>query len=352
MRTQNTSRGLGRDRLLAAAFVVLVSTAIVGFSTSETGASFTGLTSNPGQSWNTASVQPPATQNAAVSAVAGAVNLGWTASPSTPVGTQTRSYLVLRGPVGGPYLQVGTTASLTYTDTPPSDGTYQWVIQTKIAQGTGFFTSGNSLVRSTKSDRTAPTMSITCNGAACGAGWYTAAVTVAVTGNDGAGVGMGSVTTKLDAAAAVTTAGSSTSFSVSGDSAGHTVVYSGQDAVTNTAANATQTIKIDATAPTNATGLVPLTGLNPGEVILAWAAGSDATSGLAGYTIHGSGISPASCPAATPANYPTTWAVGAANSTTVGGMTSNKKYCFYITANDNAGNASAASAPVGPTKAN
>ena len=350
MRAPLGPRGLGRDRLLAAAFVVLVSTAIVGFSTAETGASFTGTTSNPNQSWNTATVAPPGTQNAAASAIAGAVNLSWTASSSTPVGTQTESYLVLRGPVGGPYVQVGTTATLAYTDTPPSDGTYEWVVQTKIAQGTGFFTSANSIARSAKSDRTAPTMSITCNAAACTAGWYNAAVAVVVSGNDGSGVGMGSVTKNVDGAGASTTAGSSVSFSVSGDSAGHSVVYSGQDAVANVAGNATQTIKIDATAPTNASALASLTGTVTGTVNLTWTAGSDALSGLAGYTIHRTGVV-ASCPAATAANYPTTYSTGVVTSYTAGGMTSNSKYCFYITATDNAGNVSAASAPSLLTKA-
>ncbi|HUQ16404.1 MAG TPA: hypothetical protein VM070_01305 [Candidatus Saccharimonadales bacterium] len=352
MRGSNASRGLGRDRLLAAAFVVLVSTAIVGFSSAETGASFTASTTNPGQSWNTATVQPP-TSPTGTSAVAGAVNLGWTASTSTPVGTQTRTYLVLRRPAGsGAYAQVGSaTSALTASDTPVADGSYDYVVQTKIAQGAGFFTSVNSAVQTVKSDRTAPTMSITCNAAACGAGWYTAAVAVVVSGTDGAGVGMGSVTTKIDTAAAVTTAGSSASISVSGDSTGHSVVYSGKDAVTNTSANVTQTIKIDGTAPTNASGLTAVTGATTlGTVTLSWTAGSDATSGLAGYTIRRTGIVTA-CPAATPANYPTTYAAGAVTTTTVGGMTSGSKYCFYIAANDNAGNASAASAPAGPVRA-
>ena len=348
MRKSNGSRGLGRDRLLAAAFVVLVSTAIVGFSAADTGASFTATTSNPGQSWNTATVQPPATQNAAVSAVAGAVNLGWTASSSTPVGTQTKSYLVLRGPVGGPYVQVGTTATLAYTDTPPSDGTYEWVIQTKIAQGTGFFTSGNSLVRSTKSDRTAPTMSATCNAGSC-AGWFNAAVSFVVSGNDGAGVGMGTATTNIDGAGAATSAAPRT-VTVSGESATHSVVYSGADAVGNASGNTSQTVKIDLTAPTAATGLIGAKGASAGQINLTWTAGTDALSGVAGYTIHHTGIV-ASCPATTPANYPTTVSVGAVTSTTVSGLSSASKYCFYLTTNDVAGNASANSAPLGPTMA-
>ena len=335
-------RRLARDRLLAAAFVVLVSSAIIGFSTAETGASFTGTTSNPGQSWNTASVQPPATQNAAASAAAGAVSLAWTASPTTPVGTQARSYLVLRGPVGGPYAQVGTTSTLAYTDTPPADGTYEWVIQTKIAQGAGSFTSPNSIVRNAKSDRTAPTMSISCNAVACAAGWYTAAVTVAVSGSDGTGVGMGAVTRNVDGAGAITTAGSSVSFAVSGDSAGHTVVYSGRDAVTNTAANATQTIRIDGTAPTVGT-LSAARGVPgaPATVDFAWTAGTDALSGVAGYQLHW--VQAATCPTtATTASFPNLVSLGNVTSYQLTG-TKNQRYCAYFQTQDAAGNLSPAS---------
>ena len=342
MRTRSPLRGFGRDRLLAAAFVVLVSSAIVGFSAADTGASFTATTSNPGQSWNTATVQPPATQNAATSATAGAVNLAWTASPSTPVGTQTESYLVLRGPVGGPYAQVGTTATLAYTDTPASDGTYEWVIQTKIAQGAGFFTSPNSIVRSGQSDRTAPTMSITCNAAACSAGWYTAAVSVVVSGNDGSGVGMGSVTRNVDGAGAVTTSGSSASFSVSGDSAGHSVVYSGRDAVANVAASATQTIQIDGTAPTVGTlSAARGAGGAPVTVDFSWTAGSDALSGVSGYQLHW--VQAATCPTtANTTNFPSVVSLGNVTSYQLAG-TNNQQYCGYLQTQDAAGNLSLAS---------
>ena len=345
MRSPNASRPLGRDRLLAAAFVVLVSTAIVGFSTADTGASFTGTTTNPNQSWNTATVAAPGTQNAAASAIAGAVNLSWTASSSTPVGTQTLSYLVLRGPVGGPYVQVGTTSTLAYTDTPPSDGSYEWVVQTKIAQGTGFFTSANSIARSAKSDRTAPTMSATCNGGSC-AGWSNTSVTFVVSGTDGTGVGMGTATTNVDGAGAATSA-APRSVTVSGESATHSVVYSGADAVGNASGNTTQTVKIDLTAPTAATGLLTAKGLSAGQITLSWTAGTDALSGVAGYTIHRSGAV-ASCPAATTANYPNTVSVGAVTSATISGLVSASKYCFYLTTNDVAGNVSANSAVAGP----
>ena len=161
---------------------------------------------------------PPASFTSATSAVAGRIDLVWTATTS-PAGSHTLTYLVLRGPVGGPYAQVGTTAGLTYSDTPGADGTYEYVVQTKIAQGSGFFTSGNSATRSTKSDRTAPTMSATCNGGSC-AGWFNGSVTFVVSGADGAGVGMGTATTNVDAAGAITSAAPRT-VTVSGESATH-----------------------------------------------------------------------------------------------------------------------------------
>ena len=146
-----------KERIFAAASVVLVSTAIIGFSAGSTGASFTGASTNPNQSWNTQTVTPPASFTSATPMPAGQIDLVWTATTS-PAGSHTLTYLVLRGPVGGPYAQVGTTAGLTYSETPASDGTYEYVIQAKIAQGAGFFTSGNSAAMSSLSDRVAPTV--------------------------------------------------------------------------------------------------------------------------------------------------------------------------------------------------
>ena len=238
-----------KERIFAAASVVLVSSAIIGFSAGSTGASFTGSSTNPNQSWNTQTVTPPASFTSATPKPAGQIDLVWTAT-TTPAGAHTLTYLVLRGPVGGPYVQVGTAAGLTYSDTPGSDGTYEYVVQTKIALGAGFFTSGNSAVKSTKSDRTAPTA---------------------------------------------------------------------------------------------ATALNAVKGAVAGEIVVSWTAGTDGGTGVAGYTVHRSGVVGA-CPATTPANYPNAVVVGAVTSTTVGGLVSGSKYCFYLTTNDVAGNASANSA--------
>jgi hypothetical protein len=329
------------DRIFAAAAAVLVSTAIVGLSSGDTGANFVGSTSNIGESWATSSVAAPASTTA-TSAIAGRVDLSWPATTTPPNG-HTVSYLVFRNGT-----QIGTAAGLTYSDTPGADGTYTYTVQTKIAQGAGFFTSASGPSASGLSDRTAPTMSATCNGGSC-AGWFNAAVTVTVSGNDGTGVGMGTATTNVDGAGAITSAAPRT-VTVSGESATHSVVYSGADAVGNASGNTSQTVQIDLTAPTAATGLTAFTGFSAGQIILLWTAGTDALSGVSGYTIHRTNPV-GSCPATTPANYPNTTTVGAVTNATVTGLVTGSKYCFYLTTTDNAGNVSGASAAAGPTKA-
>lgn len=338
------------DRLLAVAFVLFVTVALAAAVSTNSGASFTATTSNPGNQIATLTVQPPAAQNAPTSGATGLVNLSWTATPTAPGAGHTLTYLVLRGPVGGPYTQIASTASLAYSDTPPSDGTYQYVIQAQVTGG-GSFTSGNSAAQNGVSDRTAPTMSITCNGLACTAGWYTAAVSVTVAGSD-AGTGMGSVTRNVDAGGQVSTAGASVTFSVSGDSAGHSVQYFGTDAAGNASGTTTQTIKIDGTAPTAATGVAATSGANGGAatVNLSWTAGADALSGLQGYEVRWTNAV-TTCPAQNTTNYPNTATVGAVTSYAIGGLTSGSSYCAYLVSIDNAGNRSANSGTAGPTKA-
>ncbi len=345
----STFRAQG-DRLLAVAFVLMVTLALAGIASSETGATFTGTSTNPNDHFNTMLVQPPASQSAPTSSAGGVVNLSWTATPTAPGTGHTLTYLVLRGPVGGPYTQITSVSGLSYTDTPPSDGTYQYVIQARVTGG-GSFTSGNSTAQNGISDRAAPTMSVKCNGAACSStSWYNAAISVTVSGTD-AGTGMGSVTRNVDGGGQVSTAGASVTFSVSGDSANHSVVYFGTDAAGNSSSSLTQTLKIDTTAPTAVTGLTAATGAfgSPVTVDLTWTAGSDALSGVAGYTVYW--VAAATCPAASPANYPSSAAVGAVTSYSISGLVSGTKYCTYLTTTDNAGNVSTPSAVAGPTKA-
>ncbi len=350
--TVNTRRALSAqsDRLAAIAFVLFVTFALAGIISADTAASFTGSSANPNNTMQTLLVQPPASQSATTSAAAGAVNLAWAATPTAPGAGHTLSYVVLRGPVGGPYAQVGTTTALTYSDTPPADGTYGYVIQAKVS-GSGSFDSSNSAAQSGLSDRVVPAMSITCDGAACGAGWYTAAVSVTVSGTDG-GTGMGSVTRNVDGAGQISTAGASTTFTVSGDNPGHTVAYFGTDAAGNAAGTATQTIKIDGTAPTAATVLTLATGAvaAPVTVELSWIAGTDAGSGVQGYEVRWTSTA-TGCPAANTTNYPSSATIGNVTSYSISGLVAGAKYCAYLVTVDNLGNRSVDSAVAGPAKA-
>ena len=347
-----TKKGLSlmqADRLVAIGFVLMVAIALAGIVSSETGASFTSTTTNPGNNLNTLVVQPPASQSATTSSAGGVVNLAWTATPTVPGAGHSLTYLVLRGPVGGPYAQIGSTTSLSLSDTPGSDGTYEYVVRAQVTGG-GSFTSGNSIVKTGVSDRTAPAMSITCNSAACSSGWYSAAVSVTVSGAD-AGTGMGSVTRNVDALGQTSTAGASATFTVSGDSAGHTVLYFGTDAAGNSSATASRTIKIDGTAPTAVTGLGSVSGAggNPVTVDLSWTAGTDALSGVQGYEIRWTN-NVGACPAANTTNYPNSATVGAVTTYQIASPTSGDKHCAYVVTIDNAGNRSASSAVTGPTK--
>jgi hypothetical protein len=345
----NKGSAFSADRLLAIAFVLMITLVLVGVSAGETSASFTGTSTNPTNQTITMTVAVPASQNNTTSAAVGVVNLSWSATPTAPGAGHTLSYDVLRGPVGGPYAFVGNTASLAYSDTPPADGTYEYVIQAKVTGG-GTFTSGNSAAKSGISDRTAPSKSITCNAVACSAGWYNATVSVTVSGTD-AGTGMGSVTRNVDAGGQVSTGGASATFNVSGENAAHSVQYFTTDAAGNSSATGSQTIKIDLTAPMAATALTSATGLAgaPITVDLSWTAGTDALSGVSGYEVRWTN-NVGACPAANTTNYPNSATIGVVTTYQVPSPTSGDKHCAYLVTIDNAGNRSANSAVTGPTK--
>jgi hypothetical protein len=332
---------LGGDRLLAIAFAFMATIALVGLGSGRTAASFTGTTSNPANNVATMLVQAPASQNNATSGPAGVVTLSWASTPTAPGAGHSLTYDVLRGPVGGPYALVGNTASLTYNDTPPADGTYQYVIQAKVTGG-GTFTSGTSAAKNGVSDRIAPAMSVTCNSISC-AGWFSGTVSVTVSGADG-GTGMGSVTWNVDAGSQTSTAGASASFSVTGQ-ASHTVSYFGTDAAGNASSSTNQTVRIDNTPPTAATAIAGAGGQQNGEIQLNWTMGSDAQSGVASQTLRRSAAGTGACPGTSAANYPTTYNPGAAAATyLVTGLVSGSSYCFYIVTSDAAGNSSSSTA--------
>jgi hypothetical protein len=88
---------------------------------------------------------------------------------------------------------------------------------------------------------------------------------------------------------------------------------------------------------------------NPSNIDVTWTAGTDALSGVAGYTVYW--VQATTCPAATPANYTSSMNAGNVVSYNIAPLTKNAMYCAYLTTTDNAGNTSAASAITGPTKA-
>ena len=100
----------------------------------------------------------------------------------------------------------------------------------------------------------------------------------------------------------------------------------------------TRSATVDQTGPTAPSGLSAAPGGANGTVSLSWTAGTDATTGVSGYTIRF--VQASSCPAASPAAYPSTTAVGAVTETTVAGLVRNKQYCFYLVTSDGAGNES------------
>lgn len=91
-------------------------------------AAFTASTSSPSNTFAVLEVQPAAL-GAPASLPAGVVRLTWTASPTAA--TEAVTYAVLRRPAGaGTLVPVATLTGLTYDDTPPGDGAYDYVIST------------------------------------------------------------------------------------------------------------------------------------------------------------------------------------------------------------------------------
>ncbi len=316
----------GALSLLAAIFIAVVP------PIPATLASFASLTTSPSNTFTLLEVQP-ATLTAAASLAGGVVRLSWSASPTAA--TETVTYAVMRRPSGsGAFAQAAAVASgLTYDDTPPSDGSYDYELRTTVAT----FTRDSNIV-SAVSDRTPPSVSVTCDGAACVTGWYRSSVTVVVTATD-AGTGVQTVRTTLDGV--TSNSGSATVTTIVSGDGSHAFSALAIDNADNVSATQTYSIAIDGTPPSPATGLIAAAGGVNGSVSLSWTAATDATSGVSGYTIRYAQAT--TCPAATVANYPSAMTVGPATSTTVSGLNPAKAYCFYLITSDNAGNQSSPS---------
>jgi hypothetical protein len=244
-------------------------------------------TSTGDNTLSTISMQAPVAVSAATKP-AGAVLVSWNASPTAAI--RAVQYLVFRRPAGsGSYVQVtgSPVAGLAYSDVPAADGSYDYRVETYLSN----FTSPDSNVVTGLSDRLPPAVSVTCNAAACGNGWYTASVTVAITATDG-GSGVASITRMLDGTP-TTTAGATVSFAIASDLI-HVLRYQAADVAGNVSTLQTINIDIDRTAPVisraaecNDAGLVPPTAANwiySAGPFRIYAQVSDALSGVASVT--------------------------------------------------------------------
>ena len=93
------------DRLLAIAFLLMVTVALAGITTSDTGASFTASGTNPNNHLGSNTLYAPTSLSASIAANGGTANLSWTATSSTWA-TGTRIYRATVS--GGPYTLVQT----------------------------------------------------------------------------------------------------------------------------------------------------------------------------------------------------------------------------------------------------
>jgi Bacterial Ig domain/Polysaccharide deacetylase/Chitobiase/beta-hexosaminidase C-terminal domain len=131
-------------------------------------------------------------------------------------------------------------------------------------------------------DTTPPTSSIACNGGTCSTGWYTSAVQVTLSATDG-GSGVAAIrytTDGSDPTATSTLYGGP--FAVSQTT---TVKYRAWDNAGNVEAPKSQTIRIDATAPTAAISS-PAAGTTVTGTIKVIATADDAGAGVATVTFY------------------------------------------------------------------
>jgi signal peptidase len=319
---------------------------------------FSTSTAVPGSTFSTLTLAA-ATLSTATPQPAGAIALAWTASPTASI--RSVNYRVFRAPNGSStftQLTGSPISALTYTDTPPSDLSYDYKVQTVAAT----FTSPYSNVLTALADRTVPTIS---GWALCDqdgiilpvtGNWIKSAGTYIVYANatdaDAQGVSSVTATTGI-------VSGSTSSFSLSaaaGTCAGVSYAYKSaiqtgptltgaqtffadviaSDAAGNAAhTNAGQSadVGVDVVAPGLAT--VSHTHAFLSSVIkLNWTASTESGSGLAGYQlkVYNTGTT-------TPASqYPTPVVVSGSTLTYSFTLTHLSTYDFVVTPVDNAGN--------------
>lgn len=320
------------DRLAVGVALLALLLAVAGGIAAARGSSadFVVTVTSPANQITTLDPQPPAVFGVPLSRPAGAVELAWTASATAAIRDVT--YSVHRRPAGsGSYVQVaaGLTA-LTHTDTPPADGSYDYLIRTDVSTF-----DAPSAARTGLSDRTPPSISASASPAANANGWRRTDVTVTFTCTDG-----GSGVASCSAPAVITAEGAAQS--VSG---------SASDIAGNTASATASGISLDRTAPVAATLLTSAIDVSTqlGAVDLAWTAGSDALSGLDSYRVEYGSVALLALDCSTASFTGSAALSGTAG--TVTGLTSGTKYCFRLVTRDRAGNESAPGNVAGPTAA-
>ena len=318
------------------ALLVAVMSAVAG--SHDSSADFVVTSTSPGNQVVTLDPQGPASYSVPASRPAGAVELVWTASTTESVRPGLVTYSVHRSPAGaGTYAQlVSGLTTYTYTDTPGSDGSYDYKVRTDISSF-----SADSVARAGLSDRVPPVITGSAAPAAIWNGWRAGDVTVTFTCTDTGGSGVATCTSPV----VLTSEGASQS--AGGSSA---------DVAGNTSSATVSGIGIDKSAPTVASSLISSISLSTslGAVDLAWNAGSDSLSGLAGYTVRYQSVGALvfTCPVSSNAGYADhSVGVGVVTSASPGGLSTGTKYCFYLLTRDNVGWLSAASNVTGPTAA-
>ena len=315
-----------RAAVAIAVLALLVATIGAALATQGSSADFVVTTTSPANQAVTLDPQPPATFAVPVSEPAGAVRLTWTASATAALRAET-TYSVHRSPAGaGTYAAVasGLTA-LTYTDTPPADGTYDYRVRTDVSSF-----NADSTARSGLSDRLAPTISGAGSPAANANGWRKADTTVTFTCGDG-GSGVASCTAPV---------------SVTTEGAAQAVPGSAADGAGNTASTSVS-VSLDKTAPGVATALATSSGSLGGAatVNVSWTAAPDGLSGVGGYTLRWTSAA-VTCPAVSTANYPNAISIGTTSPYVFTGAALTS-YCFYLVAIDLADNVGGNSANSG-----
>jgi subtilisin family serine protease len=276
-------------------------------------------------------VDTTAPRNGTVTATSGTgeVDLAWSGYSDSGAGVS--SYLVVqatsatapRNCTSGTVVYSGSDTS--FTATGLTDGTtYAWRVC--AVDGAGNTSTGSTTSAIPAPEHVAPVGTIEINAGDTYTGSRTATVTLSAT--DASGVSYACLSNTSTCSTWFAMTGSKT-WSMSSGSGTRTVYGWFKDAYGNISSAVTDTIVLDATAPTN--GTVTLSGTS-GALTATWTGFSDAASGLASYKLVYGTSNPSSCSAGT-VGY-----TGTGTSATLTGLTDGTTYYVRVCGVDNVGN--------------